>query len=252
MIKKMAGNAMREEEIIAAVYKNLCRPGDLLLDIGCNYGYHAQRMLEVAVDGLVVGVEAHPNHVERLNKLFDENSNFQLIAKAVVPETMSDVSHVTFKISKDFHGRGGFEKLNIWEKVDPSITFQEISVEAISFDRLLSELPTNPSFIKMDIEGPEYSILAVTKLLGIDISCPCITFENSVHGPGLGGLDFSDIYEQWILRGYKFIDTEGNLVENEAERKRAGQTLFLVQKSILTRVQVLLYSLAQGRAAGQG
>ena len=247
----MTKSAMQEEEVITAVYKSLCQPGDLLLDIGCNYGYHAQRMLEVTGDGLVVGVEAHPDHVERLNKLFDGNSHFQLIAKAVVPETISDVSHVTFKVSQDFHGRGGIEKLHIWQKIDPSIAFQEISVEAISFDRLLTELPNNPSFVKMDIEGPEYSILASTKLLGVDISCPCIAFENSVHGPGLGGLDFSDIHEQWIRRGYRFIDTEGNLVESEAERKGAGQTLFLVQKHLLTKVQVLLYSLAQGRAAAQ-
>jgi FkbM family methyltransferase len=251
MIKAMSSHVMLEEEVIAAVYEQLCRPGDLLLDIGCNFGYHARKMLEVTGDGLVVGVEAHPDHVDKLKKLFDGNSSFRLIAKAVVPETMSDISHVNFKVSQDFHGRGGIEKLHIWEKIDPSITFQEISVEAISFDRLLSELPSNPSFIKMDIEGPEYSILAATISLGVDIRCPCIAFENSVHGPGLGGLNFSNIHEQWALRGYKFLDAKGNLVENEAERKKAGQTLFLVQKDILVKVQVLLYSLALGKTGVQ-
>lgn len=241
---------MREERVIAAIYNELCLPGDLLLDIGCNHGFHARQMLEVAANGLVVGVEANPDHVERLNQLFDGNPSFRLVAKAVVPETMSEVSHVTFKVSKHYHGRGGIKKLHIWEKIDPSIAFSEINVEAISFDRLLSGLPAIPSFIKMDIEGPEYSILATTKLLGVDISCPCIAFENSVHGPGLDGLDFSDIHKQWTLRGYRFVDAKGNLVENEAERRNAGQTLLLVQKNILTRVQVLLYSLSQDQAGG--
>lgn len=234
---------MKEEEAIAAVYKSLCDKSDLILDVGANYGYHAKRMAEVAHEGVVICVEAHPEHAARLKKIYANSSIVQVINKALVPETIADQATITFRISDEHHGRGGIEGLHIWNKIDPKMAFHDLTVETISLDSLLFSLPKPPSFIKMDIEGPEYSILDSTQLLGIDYRPACIAFENSIHGPSLGSINFEDFCAKWSSQGYKFISMVGYLIENEQERRSAGQTLFLCRKDVLPRLQACLFAL---------
>lgn len=234
---------MKEEEAIAEVYKSLCKKSDLILDVGAIYGYHTQQMVEVAHEGVVVCVEAHPEHAARLMKIYANSSSVQVINKAMVPETIADQSTITFRISDEHHGRGGVEGLHIWDKIDPKMVFYDHTVETISLDSLLSSLPKSPSFIKMDIEGPEYSILDSTQLLGIDYRPKCLAFENSVHGLNLGSINFENFCTKWTSKGYKLINMAGLLIENEQERRSAGQTLFLCRKDFLPRLQACLFAL---------
>lgn len=236
----MANNAMKEEETIAAVYKSLCGKGDLLLDVGANYGYHTKRMTEVARNGSVICIEAHPAHAANLKTIYATSSIVQVINKALVPEPLADQATIKFRISDEHHGRGGIKGLHIWDKIDPSILFQEVTVETISLDSLLASLSKEPSFIKMDIEGPEYSILDSTQILGTNVRPACIAFENSVHGPSLGSIEFSEFCNKWTLKGYKFISANGQLIESEHRRRSAGQTLFLCRTDVLQQVQSLM------------
>ncbi len=243
----MTSSAMKEEEAIAAVYKSLCSKADLILDIGANYGYHTKLMAEVTCEGSVICLEAHPQHAARLKKLYVNSPIVQVINKALVPETIAHQNAITFRISDEYHGRGGVKGLHIWEKIDPSIEFVDVTVETVSLDSLLLSLPKAPSFIKMDIEGPEYSILDSTRLLGVGCRPECIAFENSVHGPSLGSINFENFCTKWTSRGYKFISVNGLLVENEQERRSAGQTLFLGRNDALPGLISALY--AHGKAS---
>lgn len=233
---------MKEEEAIAAAYKSLCDKSDLILDVGANYGYHAKQMAEVAHEGVVICVEAHPEHAARLKKIYANSSIVQVINKALVPETIADQATITFRISDEHHGRGGIEGLHIWNKIDPKMAFHDLTVETISLDSLLFSLPKPPSFIKMDIEGPEYSILDSTQLLGNEARPACIAFENSVHGPGLGSINFLELCDKWGRKAYKFVSMDGLLIETEQERRAAGQTLFLCRKDALMLLQVCLHA----------
>lgn len=242
---KMTSIAMKEEEAIAAVYKAICGKDDLIIDVGANYGYHTKQMAEVASTGSVICIEAHPAHVARLKKVYADSHIVQVINKALVPETIENQDSITFRISDEHHGRGGIAGLHIWEKIDPSMPFQDVEVETISLDTLLRSLGKEPSFIKMDIEGAEYSILNSSRLLGVE-HCPlCIAFENSVHGPSLASLHFQDFYSKWTSKGYKIIKMDGLLVENEEERRSAGQTLLLCKKETMPRIQACLFNLAK-------
>lgn len=236
----MSSNAMKEEEAIASIYKRLCDKSDLILDVGANNGYHTKRMAEVVKDGTVISIEAHPTHAAKLNAIYANSSIVQVINKALIPETIANQATITFKISEDYHGRGGIEGLHIWERIDPSILFQEVIVETISLDSLLASIRKEPSFIKMDIEGPEYSILDSTKMLGIKVRPACIAFENSVHGPSLGSIDFHAFCNKWALKGYKLIDMDGELIESEIRRRSAGQTLFLCRTDIIQQIQTIM------------
>ena len=238
----MTSSAMKEEEAIASVYRSLCLKNDLLLDIGANYGYHTRHMAEVAYEGSVICLEAHPEHAARLTQAYAESSTVQVINKALVPETIANQRTIAFRISEEYHGRGGIEGLHIWKQIDPSMPFHEITVETISLDSLLSSLAKGPSFIKMDIEGPEYSILGSTRLLGSQVRPACIAFENSEHGPSLGSINFKDLCNTWAVKLYTFISMKGLVIDSEESRRSAGQTLFLCKEDIIPQLQASLHA----------
>ncbi len=233
---------MEEELLIKEFYKKVCAEDSIAFDIGANTGFHTRHLLDICNSGMVFAVEANPNHVISLSKLLLDSKNLTLVAKAVVPGFLASKKTITFKVSDQFHGRGGIPGLHIWEKIDPSIQFDEVTVECLPFDNLIALASIPPTFIKMDIEGPEYSLIYKSGYLA---NCrkselPYISFENSVHGLDIAGISFDDFNSSLDNIGLVLLDRQGKIIESEDQRRSSGQTAFIVPVENLRQSAELL------------
>jgi FkbM family methyltransferase len=220
---------MEEEMLIASLYSEICCPDSTVIDIGANTGFHTKQLLKLCTNGNVYAVEANPAHTAKLGRLSSQ-PNMHLIDKAVVPDSYCREEFVDFKVSDRYHGRGGVAGFHIWERIDPSIPFNRVRVPCIRFDALLGNCRKLPIFIKMDIEGLEYSLVyhsACLKRLKPD-RLPCIAMENSVHGLDIAKISFDDLNGFLTSAGYLLVDSQGTAIESEEQRRKSGQTTFLL------------------------
>jgi len=227
-VNKPQALEMEEELLIEAFYSKLCKPESTVIDIGANTGFHTKRFLELCPKGNVYAIEANPRHIDSLKKLAS-NPGLHVIEQAVVPSNYTQGESARFKISAAYHGRGGIAGMHIWEAIDPSIVFEEISVKSITFDRLLEICDKCPLFIKMDIEGPEYALIYYSSFLK-DIAMdrlPYMALENSVHGLAIAGISFEQLCECLHGLGYSLLDRKGSAITSESQRRQSGQTVFL-------------------------
>jgi len=156
-----------------------------MLDAGANYGFHTRAMMKNEKIRQVIAIEANPSCSQKIKNYESRFDNLTVIEKALVAE---GVKEVTFKTSQMYHGRGCIKELNIWSHYDPYIEWQEITVDVISLDRLLShELDNELDYMKMGIEGAEVSIL--TSSCGFWETCSIAVIEHTEIGVGLAGLD---------------------------------------------------------------
>jgi FkbM family methyltransferase len=236
-----------EEERIVSVYKSLASKASTFIDIGVNKGHHSSRMLDLCPEGHVFGVEANPVHVNALRQRFSLANNYTLIPNAVVPFG-TDTEKITFKVSAVHHGRGGIKGLHIWEVIDPSIVFEEVEVKTVQFDSLIARAGSNLIFIKMDIEGPEYSILYQSRAIGRNGIKPSLAIENSVHGLSIAGISFEDFYAKINGIGYVLISTSGEIVTSEIKRRKSGQTIFLAPEESAIQICTAISKYNQGVA----
>lgn len=215
-----------EETRIFEVYKRCASKNSQLLDIGVNKGQHSSKMLSIAQNGHVFGVEANPVHIKDLTAKYESNHRYTLIPRAVVPSNC-DSEEIIFKVSDLYHGRGGIKGMHIWEKINPSIDFEEVAVKTVDFDFLLKLAGDNLDFIKIDIEGPEYSLIYSSRVLGSVAIRPSMAIENSVHGLDIAGITFDKFIAKLQSISYALISTNGELIGSEADRRKSGQTVFL-------------------------
>lgn len=237
------GKSLKEELLIEAFYTKLCLANSVVCDIGANTGFHTSRLLRLCPQGRVYAVEANPKHIEILSR-FNSNSAFALINKAIAPSNSGIGCSVRFKISEQYHGRGGIAGMHIWEKIDKSIRFEEIMVPSILFDDFLESLTSTPLFIKMDIEGPEYSLVYSSRYLRQvpPEKLPYIAMENSVHGLDIASISFDELSKTLSVLGYILLSPQGHEIVNERGRRQAGQTVFLVPRSSRQKSSAILES----------
>lgn len=204
-----SAHSMAVERLITACYTAM---DDIArtMDCGANVGFHTKALAEVEHVQKVLAVEANPEHFARLKQIANNHPSVELVLLAVVS---NDAPHVTFKVSEQYHGRGGVSGLHIWDHIDRDIEFQEISVPAVNFDKLISEnMDGRVDFIKFDLEGSEMDLILNSQAL-FEVR-PVIVMENSVHGPKLAGIDKFRWLEFLNGKDYTLVDFDLNNVES--------------------------------------
>lgn len=193
---KSTDNPMIVEDLIALFYQ-MYPNMKFLIDAGANKGFHFSRMNKLPNLNFCVAVEANPDHIAGLESLVVANKSL-VIAKALVGSNFSR-SEITFKVNKDFHGRGGIKGSHIWAIIQPNLQFTELTVQTVQLDSLISGFfPEKLDFVKMDLEGSELGILLHSSKV-YEMNC-IIVMENSVHGPTLNDITRED----WI----NFVDSK--------------------------------------------
>lgn len=149
-------SASSQESLSDGLYSSLIRSGDLVFDIGANYGNRIRRFLRLGAT--VVAVEPQRDCQIALRRWFGENPNVRLVKRAVgdMPghvelfisnfPTLSSCSPEWIS-STQRTGRFGQSH---WSKSE--------TVAVTTLDRLIKEHGV-PAFMKIDVEGFELAAI---------------------------------------------------------------------------------------------
>lgn len=140
-------------------YSSFIKRGDLVFDIGANYGNHSAIFAELGAK--VVSVEPNPALIYLLKKRF--KGRIKIVNKGI----SSKEGILEFNFLKDT-GKSTFDKSTIQKGEDP---VRIILIRTITLNNLINTYGI-PKFIKIDVEGFEYEVLQTLKR-----PVKCLSFE---------------------------------------------------------------------------
>jgi len=141
------------EPCTTALIAERVRPGDVVLDIGANFGFFSVLSAALAGErGRVFAVEASPSVLPILQANTQRFANVRIIHSAVGDRTGT----TDFYLTEDFVNSGVSQSPFIVEA-------EKITVPIDTLDRLLGRQPEfdgRLDFIKCDVQGDEMAVLA--------------------------------------------------------------------------------------------
>jgi FkbM family methyltransferase len=159
----------RQDEIRRAFYAQFVKPGDLVFDVGANIGNRTKAFLKLGCR--VVAFEPQTSCAETLRKLYGRNKSFTLVEEALGREPgrsvmkIGDISELS-TLSDDWLRQvaqtGRFET-HAWTRSQP--------VVVSTLDHALAR-HGSPRFVKIDVEGFEFEVLA-----GLSAPVPYLSIE---------------------------------------------------------------------------
>ncbi len=208
-------------------YRRFVSPGDLVFDIGANYGNRTRVLLELGAR--VVAVEPQAECIARLRKM-DDGQRLVVVPK-VLGEHEGDaqllvsksraLSSVSEKWLNAVKSSGRFRMVQ-WDETR--------SVSMTTMDQLIADHGV-PSFVKIDVEGFELPVIRglsqPIKALSLEFAPEFMesTFSCMNHLETLGEYRFNHaIGEKMGLVSYKF--RKSNAVRKQLERYRGNYSLF--------------------------
>lgn len=134
-----------EGKAIKAVCK-LIKPDSFIIDVGANFGVYTQAFIDaVGTDGKVVAIEPEPMNLQAFK------NRFPLQLKSGQLELFDGIAAST---PGDYHLR--IHSSNPGGHV---VSQSGISVKGITIDQIVQQVDHKPSFIKIDVEGYEESVI---------------------------------------------------------------------------------------------
>lgn len=138
----------------------LVRPGQHVVEVGANIGWHTVLLAEaVGPTGTVTAFEANPRMVELLERNLAENgatANVRVVPRAVIDRPARVTLH---RLAR----QQGSSSLYPFGPADLAVWDDEASpleVEATSLDAVFPGGESPPDFVRIDAEGAEPAILA--------------------------------------------------------------------------------------------
>lgn len=135
------------------VFKSLVRAGDLVIDVGANWGVHTLYLSKlVGPSGLVLAFEPFPTAIEELKWHLDANGccNVRIMNKAASHED----GEAVFSIG------GSAQTGGLTETTPSSLDQKQLRVKTQRLDNSLSDFEVNClRLIKIDVEGAETKVL---------------------------------------------------------------------------------------------
>lgn len=208
-------------------------PGDLVVDVGANYGYTTTYFAsEVGPEGFVISLEPEPETRALLeyNVRSAGYANVEIVAAAAGdrPGTIS-----LFRSATNFanHSLNGSLVPNVRDSVDVEV----VTVDDLCASRLGDRLPT---VLKIDVEGWEWAVLLGSRGV-LERARPAIWLEYWPDGIRANGHEPRDVLDLFDSLGYVTtahdlvaespVDVSGQGVidycDEATERfKRAGRT----------------------------
>jgi FkbM family methyltransferase len=145
------------ETVTTHIFRQVIRPGDVVIDIGAHWGYFTLLAATLCTDaGKVYAFEPHPENFAMLTKNIAANqlSNVVAIQKAISDcqgearlfQAQASMGHSLYHLPQDSRVA----------KDSPPVT---ISISTVRLDDFFAADSIRPRLIKMDIEGAEPSAL---------------------------------------------------------------------------------------------
>lgn len=189
---------MKHFELVTqqSIMSSVCN-GMTVLDIGANFGYFTVLMAKaVGETGRVIAFEPNPVMLEELRKNIEVN-NFKNVI--VVPMALSNQSGYVSLYCPNC-GSESYGSL----KPNNNYTVKEaISVEVEKLDNVLAKLGcSNVDFVKIDVEGAEYSIFQGAESM-LRVMKPKVIFECAESLCSAFGHNVFDVLNLLNNTGYK-------------------------------------------------
>ncbi|MGI8729149.1 MAG: FkbM family methyltransferase, partial [Solirubrobacteraceae bacterium] len=149
--------AGRYEPDLMALWSELVGPGDAVLEIGANQGFHTLAIALIAGgDGHVWAFEPHPRTVRVLHENLVMNGLRDRVTVIEAAATDTDGRRTFHALSEESAGAYLTGDAARWTD---GLAGDRIEVEAIDIGAFAAKLPRAPSLIKVDAEGEELTIL---------------------------------------------------------------------------------------------
>ena len=149
------------------VVQTTLRPDDRVLEVGAGIGVVTALCCRIAGDGNVTVYEANPGLASRLKHTCASNG---FAPKINMRPVAAESGPIAFRVGDNFLSSSLVDR--------PNLT-REIVTEADSFTAVLAEV--QPTFLVMDVEGAETSILASTDDFGM-VRAICLEIHPHVTG----------------------------------------------------------------------
>ncbi|WP_187830087.1 FkbM family methyltransferase [Siccirubricoccus phaeus] len=192
------------EDIIAALYRAVLRPGDLAVDGGANRGLHTFPMAElVGPAGHVIGFEPIPWLAETLRLQRGQRSlpQIEIRQQALAAEE----GRAAFHWIRNADGYSGLQPREYPSAPDREL----IEVETIRLDRVLEGVGRPWRFMKLDLEGGEFRAMQGAAA-ALAQHRPVIVFENARAGAAAAyGYDAETYFRFFDGLGYRLRDLFG-------------------------------------------
>jgi len=203
------------ERNITRAWMKTVKPGDVVFDIGANFGYFGMLAAQQVIrDCDVFLFEANPSLIPYIEKTMMVNS-FQQCSKVINKAVSNKRAKLTLNILKDYIGSSSLhdvDKLNEYNQNGATFELQAaVEVDAITIDAFCRDNGiTAINLIKMDIEG--YEDKAYQGMRGMIKQSPDVSLFVEFTAPAYE--DAEQLYNQLLADfGYVYtIDDQGKIV----------------------------------------
>jgi FkbM family methyltransferase len=140
------------EPHLQRIIRQYVAAGDTVYDIGANVGYVSLSLAKsVGSSGRVIAFEPVPKNIDRFRESIKVNQlvNVQLLEAAASEQCGEAVIRIAENLAT---------ASLVWHRNDPSAT--QLTIRTVSIDELVESGDlSSPSFVKIDVEGAEGSVL---------------------------------------------------------------------------------------------
>lgn len=152
---------LRQEQLDRVFYSQFIKPGDVVFDVGANYGQKSRVFLRLGAK--VVACEPQPDCREELQRRCGRNPRLEVVASALGSSQGEASLYVRTH-------RGSSGLVRDWASNYTHVE-AEIRVPVTTLDSVIAQFGA-PTFIKIDVEGFEWEVIK-----GLSQGVPLIQFE---------------------------------------------------------------------------
>jgi FkbM family methyltransferase len=195
---------LHQEKAEAAFYAKFIHQGDLVFDVGANFGEKTRAFLRLGAN--VIAFEPQPECMEELKACYGRNPRLRTVQGVLGAKPGKHTFYI-------FENKGACSLIRDWGW--GGAIESEIQVSMFTLDQMIAQYG-RPSFIKIDVEGYEYEVFK-----GLTKHVPCLSFEyhlreddivktiNCIHHLATLGelqmnitpyVDLVFLYPQWLTK----------------------------------------------------
>jgi FkbM family methyltransferase len=150
----------RREMATMALFAELIRTGDVVLDVGSHIGYIALYFARlVGPQGRVFAFEPGPNNLPYIRRNVGSSANVTIVEKALSTRSGTEPLYVESLTGQNNSMLRNFEGLRANERVALKADVHEVVVEVTTLDDFARSRDVRPAFVKIDVEGFESEVL---------------------------------------------------------------------------------------------